>query len=99
MKRLYVRQNILDKYGRTTGCLGCIGIGPHTEDCRTRIEQEMLAKGDAIKIETRQECEKPVRRKEKTGESDANPGGASSLAADPRGKNLRMHRLWKAALC
>ena len=30
-KRLYLRQSILDKYGRTTGCPGCVGIGPHTE--------------------------------------------------------------------
>ena len=25
-KRLYLRQDILDKYGRTTGCPGCVGI-------------------------------------------------------------------------
>ena len=81
---MYFRQNILDKYGRTTECPGCIGIGPHTEDCRARIEQEMLAKGGAIKLETRQEHEgnpresrKPVRRKGKTDES-----AASSCAED-----------------
>ena len=32
VKILYLRQHILDKYGRTTGCL---------EDCRIRLEQEM----------------------------------------------------------
>ena len=26
-KRLYLRQNILHKNGRTTGCPGCVGIG------------------------------------------------------------------------
>ena len=66
VKRLYLRQNILDKYGRTTGCPGFIGIGPHTEDCRARIEREMLASS----------------KKRKTGESDVNPGGASSQTAD-----------------
>ena len=81
VKRLFLRQNILDKYGRTTGYPGCIGIGPHTEDCRARVEREMLAKGDAIKIETTQECEGIVRepetipKKRETGESDVNPGG------------------------
>ena len=51
-KRLCSRQNILDKYGRTTRCPGCVGIGQHTEECRARIERDMLDKGDAIKIET-----------------------------------------------
>ena len=44
-RRVYLRQNILDKYGRTAGCPGCLGIG-------ARIEQEMVDKGDAIKLET-----------------------------------------------
>ena len=51
-KRVYLRQNSLDKYGRTAGCPGCVGIGQHTEECRARIEQEMVDKGDAIKLET-----------------------------------------------
>ena len=42
-KRLYL---LLDKYGSTTGCQGC--VGQHTEECRARIEQELLGKGDAI---------------------------------------------------
>ena len=56
-------------------------------DCRARVEQEMLAKGDAIKLETRQEQEGNPKdpeaspKKRKTGESDVNPGGAPSSAA------------------
>ena len=49
-KIVYVRQNILDKSGRTAGCPGCVGHGQHTEWCRARIEQEMVDKGDAIKL-------------------------------------------------
>ena len=86
--RLYIRQSILDKYGRTTGCPGCVGFVLHTEDCRARIEQEMFAEGDALKFETRQEQEGDPRQSEaspkrrKTGESDANPGAESSPTAD-----------------
>ena len=47
-KRLYLRQNMLDKYGRAGGCPGCAGIGQHTEERRARIGQEMVDKGDAI---------------------------------------------------
>ena len=51
-KIVYLRQNILDKYERTEGCPGCVGNGQHTEECRARIEQKMVCKGDAIKLET-----------------------------------------------
>ena len=50
-KRVQLGQNILDKYGRTARCPGCVGIGQHTEECRARIEQEMVDKGD-IKLDT-----------------------------------------------
>ena len=48
-KRFHLRQNILDRY-RRTACPGCVGIGQHTEEWRARIEQEMVDKGDAIKL-------------------------------------------------
>ena len=64
-----------------------VGIGQHTEECRTRIEQEMVDKDDAIKLETfgNQEeivSEPDVSLKRKNGEPDVNPGGASSSTAD-----------------
>ena len=46
-KRAYLRQNIFDKYGRTAGCPGCLGIGQHTEERPARIEQEMVDKSSA----------------------------------------------------
>ena len=78
-------RTFLDKYGRTAGCPGCVGIGQHSEDCRARIEQEMVDKGDAIEIEASEESvEEPDARwkRRKIGEPDINPGGASSLTAD-----------------
>ena len=83
-KRVYLRQNILDKYGRSAGCPGCLGIGQHAEECRGRIEQEMVNTGDAIKLETSgiQEEIVPepdvVLKKRKVGEPNISPGGASS---------------------
>ena len=87
-KILYLRQNMLDKYGRTAGYPGCAGIGQHTEECRARIEQEMVEKGDAIKLETSGNQEEIVQEPEVSlvkrtiGEPDLNPGGASSSTAD-----------------
>ena len=85
---MHLRQNILDKYGRTAGCPGCVGNGQHTEECRARIEQEMVDKGDAIKLETSGNQEEIVEepdvslKKRKMGEPDINPGGASIITAD-----------------
>ena len=87
-KRMYFRQNILDKYGRTAGCPGCAGNGQHTEECRARTEQEMVDKGDAIKLETSGHPKEIVPepdvglKKSEIAEPDMNPGGASSLTAD-----------------
>ena len=51
-KKLYLRQNILDKYGRADGCPRCVGNGQHTEGAEQELNKKMLDKGDAIKIET-----------------------------------------------
>ena len=46
-RRVYLTKSIIDKFGATDGCPGCItvmlgGTGiPHSEDCRKRIENEM----------------------------------------------------------
>ena len=79
---------MLDKYGPTARCPGCLGIGQHTEECRARIEQEMVDKGDAIKLGTSGNQEEIVpepdfsSKKRKVGEPETNPGGASSFTAD-----------------
>ena len=87
-KIVYLRQNILDEYEHTAGRPGCVGNWQHTEECRARIEQEMVDKGDAIKLETSGSQEDVVQepdvslKKRKIGEPDINPGGASTSTAD-----------------
>ena len=56
-----------------------------TQECRARIEQEMVDKGDAIKLETSGNLDEIVQEPDvslKIGEPDINPGGASSIMAD-----------------
>ena len=86
-KRMYLRQNILDKYGRTAGCPGCVGNVQHTEECRARIEQEMETK--VMQLSSRSGNQEEIvqepdvsLKKRKIGEPDINRGGASSLTAD-----------------
>ena len=63
----------------------------------TELNKTCWRKGDAIKLETRQEREENPREheaspeKRKTGESDVNPGGASSPTADTPKKEESEH--------
>ena len=87
-KIMYLRQNILDNYGPTAGCPGCVGNGQQTEEYQARIEQDMVDKGDAIKLGTSGNQEEIAQepdvslKKRKIGEPDINPGGTSSFTAD-----------------
>ena len=44
-RRVYVRQRVLDEYGRTLGCAGCLRVGAHSENCSERVEKEMVDAG------------------------------------------------------
>ena len=73
-----------EQFGRTAGCPGSVGIGQHTEECRARIEQEMVDKGDASRLETSGNRKEIVQeadvslKKRKISEPHINQGGASS---------------------
>ena len=87
-KRVYLRQNI---WTVRTFCRMprlCWKYEQHTEECQARVEQEMMDKGDAMKLETSGNQEEIVQeldvslKKRKTGEPHINPRGASSATAD-----------------
>ena len=96
-----MRQNILDKYGPTAGCPGCVA----------RIKQETVDKDDAIKLETSgnqeeilQELDVSLKRR-KIGKPDDNPVGTQAQRrTHPRGENLskdpvrELRIYWRAAL-
>ena len=42
---------VVARHGATPGCSGCVGLGPHTEACRVRLE-EALADETADPVET-----------------------------------------------
>jgi len=62
VKPMCLKQHILDKYGRTPGCTGCTGCGLHTEACRDRIEKQMAAAGDAVRLGGEGAEEGPAKR-------------------------------------
>ena len=65
----------------------CWKRGQRTEECRARIEQEIVDKGDAVDLETSGNHEEIVPEPDvclrmKIGEPDINPCEASCLTAD-----------------
>ena len=85
-KIVYLRQNILDKYGRTAGCPDCLGIGPEHRGMPSKnLNKKWWTRVMQLKLRTGGEIvEEPDAnlKKRKIGEPDINPGGASSPMAD-----------------
>ena len=40
-RRLYLTTKVVARLGATPGCSGCVGLGPHTEACRARLEKAL----------------------------------------------------------
>jgi hypothetical protein len=41
-KRVYITKRMVDEFGATLGCRGCLEIGvPHTEECRARLTERL----------------------------------------------------------
>ena len=38
-RRVYLTTRVVARRGATPGCSGCVGLGPHTEACRVRLEK------------------------------------------------------------
>ena len=43
-RRVYMTTKVVARHGATPGCCGCVGLGPHTEACRVRLEKALAAK-------------------------------------------------------
>ena len=40
-RRVYLTTEVEARHGATPGCSGCVGLGPHTEACRVRLEKAL----------------------------------------------------------
>ena len=41
-RRAYLTTKVVAKFGATPGCSGRVGLGPHTEACRARLEKALV---------------------------------------------------------
>ena len=85
-KRVYLRQDILDKYGRTAGCPKVVlESGSTQRNAEQELNKKWWTRVMQFKIEAAEEIVKEPDanlKKRKIGEPDSNPGGASSSTAD-----------------
>ena len=40
-RRVHLTTKVVARFGATHGCSGCVGLGPHTEGCRVRLERAL----------------------------------------------------------
>ena len=86
-KRVSLRQQILDTYGRTAGCAGCLGIWQHTKECLARIEKEMVGKVMQFKLSP---VKKLWKSQERRAQWQTHPR-RENLSKDP----VRMRVHWR----
>ena len=47
-RRVYLTTRVVARHGATPGCSGCVGLGPHTEACRVRLEKALADEREQI---------------------------------------------------
>ena len=63
-RRTYLNRNILERHSRTLHCLGCKGCGPHSDECRERIEGMMIDTDEAFDTRAGKRVHDPDESKE-----------------------------------
>ena len=89
-RRLYLTKAILEKYGVTEGCLGCTNalLGnqgvPHSEECRHRITEMMMADPtDEAKVKEASRRRKEFVSKHQLQEREQTEPGANVRDGEP----------------
>ena len=102
-RRVHLTSKVVARHGATPGCSGCVGVGPHTEACRVRLEKALADErasagpvgtgvGSIIESATESQEPAPVAQQESASSS-------SGLAASMPTQNLQndTDNLWKTS--
>ena len=83
-----------------------VGIGHHIEECRARIEHEMVDQGDATKIETRgnqkervKELDVSLKKWKLVSQISTHAVRQDQRQPHPKGENMSMNPVRKARIC
>ena len=108
VRRVKIKREMLESFGYTRGCSGCIGIQRglqtrgHSEECRRRIETRLREQGHEglARAEKRMQQSRSLQRSKlqaatetKHGNKKKRTGGTSCSAV------MMTHGLWSALVC
>ena len=85
-RRVYLTTKIVAKHGGTPGCSGCVGLGPHTDACRMRLEKALShekAHAGAVGVGIGPVAEPTVESQEPASTVQQEPAFSSSYIAPP----------------
>ena len=95
VRRVYMRQNILDKYGRTARCLGCAGNGKHTESAEIEFSKKWWTK--VMQLNSRHlgnqeeivpQPDVSLKKRKWVSQTSFQAGRQAQRQTHPRGENL-----------
>ena len=94
-RRVYLTTGVVVRHGATPGCSGCVGLGPHTEACRVRLEKALADEradpveapvGPNTQLATKYQASAPAAQQEPASSS-------SSLGAPMPTQNLQNEQM------
>ena len=83
-RRVYLTTWVVARHGATPGCSGCVGLGPHTEACRVRLEKALAdERADPVEAPVGPIPEPATESQESVPVAQQEPASSSSGPAAP----------------
>ena len=83
-RRVYLTTKVVARHGATPGCSGCVGLAPHTEACRVRLEKALAdERADLVEAPVGPILEPATESQESAPAAQQEPASSSSGPAAP----------------
>ena len=83
-RRVYMTTWVVARHGAAPGCSGCVGLGPHTEACRVRLEKALAdERADPVGTPLGPITEPATESQESAPAAQQEPASSSSGPAAP----------------
>ena len=90
-RRVYLTTKVVAKHGATPGCSGCVGLGPHTDASRVRLEKALAdERADPVEAPVGPITEPATESQESAPAAQQEPASSSfGLAAPMPAQNFQ----------
>ena len=83
-RRVYFTTRVVARHGATPNCSGCVGLGPHAEACRVRLEKALAdERADSVETPVGRITEPATESQESAPAAQQEPACSSSRPAAP----------------